>query len=162
MRRLVARFRKARSAVAAVEFAIAMPVFLMFIGGTLDFGFANYGRSALANAVAAGAHYAYLTVQSGGTVTASSLQTLIQTVSGLSNVTVTVTGPACYCVTGTGPTMASSTQCGTTPPGLCSDNTTPAGTYVIINATYAYQAMMPAYSHLAGATMTESATVQLK
>ncbi len=153
MRRLASHFRQAHSAVAAVEFALVMPVFLMFIGGTLDFGLANYGRSALANAVAAGAQYAYLT---GTGVSASNIKTMVQTVSGLSNVTATITGPAGYCVTGTGPTMT-----GAAAAINCADPST-FGTYVIISATYAYQPLMPAYSHLAGATATESATVQLK
>ncbi|MGE0420262.1 MAG: TadE/TadG family type IV pilus assembly protein [Acetobacteraceae bacterium] len=150
---MIAVLKSCRSGVAALEFALAVPVFLMFLGGTLDIGLANYGRSALANAVAAGAQYAFL---QGPAAPSAIIKTYVETVSRLGNVVANVTGPACYCVTGTGPTMTAA-GCAST----CSDGSA-AGYYMIISATYTHQALMPAYSLLGGAAVTESATVRLQ
>ena len=142
-----------RRGVAAVEFALTAPILAMFLGGTVDFGMISAGRSALANAVASGAEYAYLT---GTGVTAANIKTLVQTTSYLNTVVATVTGPACYCVTGTGPAMTSAT-CNST----CSDSST-AGSYVIISAVYTYTPILPNFSNVGTKTLTEAATVRLQ
>ena len=142
--------------MAAVEFAVAAPVFLFFLGGVVDFGLAYVGQSRLSAGVAAGAEYAILT---GASVTQDNIQTIVQNATGLSHLTVAVTGlspTACYCVSGTPPAVASAT-CGST----CA-NGARAGTYAFITATYAYQPIMPAYSHLTSPSIVESATVQIQ
>jgi Flp pilus assembly protein TadG len=148
----MARYRL-RHGTAAIEFAIACPVMLLFFGGLVDFGLALWAKSTLANAVAQGAYYAYVT---GTSVTSTNVQTLVQNSSGLSNVTATITGPACYCITGTPLALAAAT-CNTT----CADTTT-SGYYVKIKANYTYQSILPVYSHLNNPTLVESAIVRLK
>jgi Flp pilus assembly protein TadG len=146
------RYRPRRGS-AAIEFAIACPVMLVFFGGLVDFGLALWDKSTLANAVAQGAYYAYVT---GTSVTSTNVQTMVQSSSGLRNVTATVTGPACYCITGTPLALAAAT-CNTT----CADTTT-SGSYVKIVANYTYQSILPVYSHLNNPTLTESAIMRLK
>lgn len=145
--------RRPRAGSAAIEFAIACPVMLVFFGGLVDFGLALLAKSSLANAVAQGAYYAYVT---GTNVTSTNVQTLVQNSSGLSNVHATVSGPACYCITGTPLALAAAT-CNT----ACADTTT-SGAYVTITATYTYQSILPVYSRLNNPTLTESAIIRLK
>ena len=145
-------FPRCRRAVAALEFALTAPILLIVLGGTVDFGIANYTRTALANAVSVGAEYALLT---GSGVVGNNVKTLVQSSSFVSGVTATVTGPACYCVTGSAPTMSTAT-CNS----ACSDGST-AGSYIIISATYTYSGLLSSYSYPSGFTLTESATVRL-
>lgn len=153
MNRLARLWRHTKRGSAALEFAIACPVMLGFFGGVVDYGLAIWDKSMLANAVAQGAYYAYVT---GTTVTGTSVQSLVQQGSGLSNVTAHVTGPACYCITGSPLALAAAT-CNST----CADTTT-AGYYVAITASYTYQSILPLYSKLNNPTLTEQATVRLK
>jgi TadE-like protein len=155
-------WHRGRRAVAAVEFAVTAPTLLILLGGAADFGIVNYSRSALANAVASGAQYAYLT---GPTVSASSVQTLVQTTSRLPGVTATVGNPSCYCVTGTTPTMTlmASGTCSTSSPPTCSDGTTTsAGTYITISATFSYSTLFGGYAYPSVFNVTESATMRLQ
>jgi Flp pilus assembly protein TadG len=140
-------------AVAALEFAIALPTLLILLGGIVDFGQAMYCRNALANAIAAGAQYA---VMNAGTATSTTIQSMVQYVSGLTGITVKVTGPAGYCITGYPPAMTSATAGST-----CSDGST-AGTYAIINASYTYSGLMGSYSVPNLFSMSDSATVRLQ
>jgi Flp pilus assembly protein TadG len=140
-----------------LEFALATPLLVVMLGGAADYGLAQYYRTNLANAVAAGCQYAYLT---GTTVTAPNVKSVITNAMFLpagasSNLSLTVTGPAGYCVTGTGPTMSSVTA-----GSLCSDNSI-AGTYMIITATYTNTGLMNGFMSAATQAMTESATVRL-
>jgi Flp pilus assembly protein TadG len=144
---------RSRRGNAAIEFAIACPVMLVFFGGAVDFGLATWDKSILANAVAQSAYYAFST---GISVTSTNVQTLVQNSAGLSSVTANVTGPACYCITGS-PLALSAATCNST----CGDTTT-AGYYVKIVATYTYQSVLPVYSHLNNPTLTETAIVRLK
>lgn len=136
------------------------------LGGAADYGLAQFYRTNLANAVAAGCEYAYLLTQAGGTVTAPNVQTVVTNAMFLpagaaAKLTVAVTGPGGKsqpsggCVSGTGPSMTVATAGST-----CSDGST-AGTYVIISATYATTGLMNGFMSSATNTMTESATVRL-
>jgi len=144
---------------AALEFALTLPVLLMFLAGVTDFGLLYNAQAAIAGAVTAGAQYAYLT---GINVAPGNITTVVMQASGLAvasgtqPLSVSVTGPACYCVTGAPPALTSY-SCGASCP-----DTTPAGTYVVINASYTYHGMMPALSSLGVGTITQSATVRLK
>jgi Flp pilus assembly protein TadG len=145
-------FRHARRAVAAVEFALASPMLLMFLGGLVDFGFALADQSRMAGAVAQGAQYAYL---NPAAATSSTIQTMVTAGASLPGMTVAVTGPGYYCVTaGTPPVLTAATVSTT-----CLDGTS-AGLYVTIAATYRYPALMPA-SHLVGTTLTEALTARI-
>jgi Flp pilus assembly protein TadG len=144
-------------ATAALEFAVASPLLIIMLGGAADYGLAQYYRTNLANAVAAGAEYAYLT---GTGVTSTNIQSVITNTMYLptgasSNLSVLVTGPKGYCVTGSGPTMSAATAGST-----CSDGST-AGTYVIITATYTNTGIMNGFGASLSQPMTEAATVRL-
>jgi Flp pilus assembly protein TadG len=151
------RLVPARRATAAVEFAVASPLLVLLLGGAADYGLAQYYRTNLANAVAAGSEYAYLT---GINVTAANIRTVIQNTMFLpagasANLSTTVTGPAGYCVTGSTPTM--------TPQALassCADPTT-WGTYVIITSTYTNTGLMNGFMSTLSQPLSESATVRL-
>ena len=142
-------------AAAAVEFVLCTPLLILLLGGAHDFGLAQYSRATLANAVAAGAEYAYLT---GQAVTSANIQNVVIKTSFLTsaNLTVTVTGPTSYCVTGTGPTKSAAAY-----GSVCSDGST-AGLYVVITATYTNNGIMSGFMSAASYALTESATVMLK
>jgi Flp pilus assembly protein TadG len=55
--------------IAAVEFAIIMPVFLLILAGMFDFGWAFYWKHNVTNASRAGARYAVQAKVSGGSST---------------------------------------------------------------------------------------------
>ncbi len=148
-------FREARQAVAAIEFAIAAPVLLLMLSGALDFGFRQWTRSCLANAVAQGAYQAFLT---GPAVTAASIRTMVQADSSLSGVAVKrIAAPASYCPTGSPAALGAVVAAGST----CPDGTA-AGVYLTITATYTPVTFLPFYSGLGGRVLTESATVRLQ
>ena len=142
-------------AAAAVEFVLCTPLLILLLGGAHDFGLAQYSRATLANAVAAGAEYAYLT---GQAVTSANIQNVVIKTSFLTsaNLTATVTGPTSYCVTGTGPTKSAAAY-----GSVCSDGST-AGLYVVITATYTNNGIMSGFMSAASYALTESATVMLK
>ena len=147
------RIAGARRGSAAIEFAFACPTVLLLFCGMADYGMALWDKSMLANAVAQGGYYAFLT---GTSVSGTTVQTMVQRASKLSGVSATVTGPACYCITGS-PLALSSATCGAT----CADGTT-VGNFVKIVATYTYSSILPAYSTLNNPTMTEQTIVRLK
>ena len=146
----------AERATAALEFAMATPLLVLMLGGAADFGLAQFYKTNLANAVAAGAQYAYLT---GTSVTSANIQTVVTDAMYLptgasANLAFTITGPRGYCVTGAGPTMSAATAGST-----CSDGST-AGTYVIISVTYTNTGIVAGMFNWPLA-ITESATVRL-
>jgi Flp pilus assembly protein TadG len=146
-----------KRATAALEFAVASPLLIMMLGGVADYGLAQFYRTNLANAVAAGAEYAYLT---GPGVVTQNIQTVVTNAMFLPPGAITnlvVTAPvADYCVTGTGPTMTVVASL----PATCTDGSA-AGTYVIITATYTNTGLMNGFGAALSQPMTESATVRL-
>jgi Flp pilus assembly protein TadG len=153
--------------VAALEFAITLPILMYFMGGITDFGIIYYRLSCLSTAVAAGAEYASLTDQRsppGPALTAANVQTVMQNAAtqSMPNVTTsaTVVGPACYCITGSSPnsTMGtSSVTCGST----CTNGT--AQKYVQLTLTSTYTPILPLLSRVVGAqTLTKTAWVPLQ
>jgi Flp pilus assembly protein TadG len=152
-----ARDAASRRATAALEFALATPMLVVLFGGAADYGLAQFYRTNLANAVAAGCEYAYLT---GNTVTASNIQVVVQNMMFLpagaaANLSVNVTGPKGYCVTGSGPTMSAASV-----PSTCSDGSA-AGNYVLITATYTNTGLMHGFMSTTTQPITESATIRL-
>ncbi len=164
MKALLRWCRLAARGVAAVEFAITLPILLFFLGGVTDFGIVYYRQSCLSTAVAAGAEYASLTDQRSPPVTAANIQTVMtnaaaQSMPGLT-VTSTASNPAlCYCITGASPnsTLTSAT-CGS----ACASGGT-AGKYVQLTLTHNYTPMLPTLSQLVGTqTLTKTAWVPLQ
>lgn len=148
--------------VAALEFAITLPIVLALFGAVTDFGLAFYSKSCLASAVSAGAEYAILIDQRAQTLTTANIQTVMQDAlaQSLPNATVTPSA-ACYCVTG-----SSTSSWNTNVPVSCLTGTTCAtgySKYVQLTLSYNYNAMLPAYSLMSDTTtLTESAWVPLQ
>jgi hypothetical protein len=163
-----------RRGIAALEFALIVPVLLLMLGGVADFGLLMVGKGQLANGLAQGVQYALLTGSSvvgtgSGTATVQSVESVVKSAAALSGVkpavTVTVTGPACYCVSSnypatltSAPYPLSANACAGTCPSLAAA----PGAFVIINASYAYQPLMPLYSKLANTTVSETVTVRVQ
>ena len=153
IRKTLPRVAKDQLGLAALEFAISMPVMLLLLGGLTDFSLAFWNKGMLASAVAAGAEYAAIV---GPNVSASAIQSIVMQKLSLPTSDVTVTGPACYCVSGT-PAAASNQACASS----CPNNTVP-GTYVVISAKYTYAPLLPYYSSLASVMLMETTMARLK
>jgi Flp pilus assembly protein TadG len=156
--KIFTRFHRHRRAVAAVEFALAVPVLAWAFAGATDFTFAQWRRSALSSAVAQGAYYTFRT---GPTVSTTTVQSLVQNAAAFSGVSVnTIAAPACYCPAGTPAVLGSTVACGST----CTDNST-AGQYLTITATYTLSSFFPGhslYNLIGGAAISDSVTVRLQ
>ena len=139
--------------VAALEFAIVLPVLLALLGCLADFGLAFWYKGLLAASVAQGAQYAFLARMNLST---AAVQGIVGRKLSLPPDAVVVTAPACGCASGM-PATVSGTACGATCP-----NGATAGAYVTITARYAYTPIMPLYSWLAGTTLVESTTMRLR
>jgi Flp pilus assembly protein TadG len=158
-----------RRATAAVEFAVASPLFVLALGGSADYGLAQFYRANLSNAVAAGSEYAYF---QGTTVSTSNITSVVTNVMNLpagasSNLAVNYTsapatsGPGWYCLSvSAGVTTLTSSTSG----GSCTSDgsTTTAGYYVTISATYTNTGLMHGFMSTVSQPITETATVRLK
>ncbi len=93
--------------VAAAELAILLPVLLLMLFGTIEFGMMMYGREVVTNATREGARLGI--VAQSPAVTAGEMITQARnylTGTGVSTGSVTFTVPACCGTTGTPVTMA--------------------------------------------------------
>ncbi len=143
------RWRASRRgrATAGIEFALAFPIMLLFMGAALDFGMINFYASGVEHAAAAGAQYALV---KGNTVTGANVQKAIQGAVSLPvsvSATITVPGnatspaaaPACGCVTGaTGGFSVVAATCGST----CAIDGSAAVYYMYITASANYSPMV--------------------
>ena len=95
-----------RGAVAA-EFAILLPVLLLIVFGTIEFGMMMYGREVVTNATREGARYGII-VQTPVVTSAQmiTLATNYLTGTGVNPASVTFSVPACCGTTGTPVTLA--------------------------------------------------------
>ena len=60
-------FIKSEKAASAIEFAIILPVFLLFIFGIIQLGYVMWGYASLEYALTAGARFAYVYPTSSAT-----------------------------------------------------------------------------------------------
>lgn len=142
-----------RRAVAAAEFAIAVPVVLALMGWIFDFSTMQRNRAQLVNGVANAAQYAIL---SGASVNTATLVSIAQKTSMLTGVAASVTGPGCYC-TLYSPTRLTASTCGVT----CANGVV-AATYVTVTATYSFVPMLPGLSQVVNTTLSETRSVLLQ
>jgi Flp pilus assembly protein TadG len=155
-----------RSGVAAIEFALVVPVLLMIVGGLSDFPVALLDEIQIATGVADGAAYAFSKAQNiSGTlapVSSSDVQSKVLGAINLPNVTVTVTPPTLGCVShNTTSTPPVTTLIPATAGSTCGASNNPPGTYMVITASYVYSPVMPLYSQLTSTTLTKSVVVRL-
>ena len=91
----------------ATEFAILLPVLLLIVFGTVEFGMMMYGREVVTNATREGARYGIVAqappVTSGEMITQA---TNYLTGTGVNPASVTFSVPACCGATGTPVTLA--------------------------------------------------------
>jgi len=171
--------------LAAIEFAMLVPVYLLILVGAVDMGGMLYTTYQLEQAVAAGADYAAVNSSNvnstNGATLASSIATIIENANGSAwaNDTIvvnngpseTVTGGSgsaggtasnansCYCPTGSPPTWSwgSAVTCGS----ACTGGGQ-AGKFVTITASVAYTPLLTTYGLIPNNTITQSATVEVQ
>jgi Flp pilus assembly protein TadG len=183
LRARLASLWRSRDAIAAIEFAFVMPVFLILLVGVVDFGMALLDDYRLDQAVAAGAEYAAVNAadvnSTSGATLASSIATAVEDANGTSwandvvvvndgptetvtNGTATASGTAanannCYCPTGSPPNWSwgSSATCGST----CSGGGV-AGKFVTIAATVTYTPFIGLYNFIGTKTLQQNTVVE--
>lgn len=171
------------SGIAAVEFALIAPIFVLILAGTIDLGIQIYLEAKIGAAVAAGAEYAAVNASSVNSANGASLASAIANVaanangSGWENSSVvvnngpsaTVTGgtlsaggtaanaDSCYCPTGSPPNWSWGTAvaCGS----ACTGGGI-AGKFVTVTASRSVTPLFPAFNFVRGSTITQSALVQ--
>jgi Flp pilus assembly protein TadG len=173
-----------RSAVAALEFALIAPTFIMAFAGVVDVGTALLVRMRLEATIAAGENYALLAANiskigtSNEATLASNIATIVTGSTGATadatvvvnngkNVTVvagtatpggTASTPSqCYCPTGapSGWTWGSAVTCGS----ACTGGGT-AGKFVAITASFNYTPFFASYGFVSNGAITAGALVQ--
>ncbi|HWY17018.1 MAG TPA: TadE/TadG family type IV pilus assembly protein [Rhizomicrobium sp.] len=174
---------RANDGIAAVEFAILVPVFLILLMGTTDLGQMLYAYYKLDQAVAAGAEYAALNAanvtSTNGAALASSIATIVESANGSSwaNDTIVVNnGPTVTVTSGTAvssgtASSADSYYCLTGSPGSWSWGTAnatqvacagggSAGKFVTVTATYSYHPVLKIYNFITDSTLSQSSVVE--
>jgi len=173
----------ADSGIAAVEFAILVPVMLILLMGGTDLGQMLYAYYRLDQAVAAGAEYAALNATSvnstSGAALASSIATVVESANGTAwandtivvnnGPTVTMTGGAAgssgtasnadsyYCLTGSPGSWSWGTAHSTQ---VSCGATGTAGKFVTVTATYSYHPVLKIYSFITDSTLSQSSAVE--
>lgn len=141
---------KDRSGIAAVEFAMIVPVLILLALATSDLGLAIYANMQVEDSAAAGVGYAFL---HGYDATAIS-----NAVTGATHLTGLAASPApsefCGCPNGSG---VAAVSCGST----CSTGNT-AGTYVAASATMVYHTLISYPIVPDQYTFVHRATVRIK
>ena len=171
--------------VAAIEFAMLVPVYLLLLVGMVDMGGMLYSSYQLESAVAAGSEYAAVNAANvngtNGTTLANSIAGIVENANGSASANdtvvvnngpvVTVTGGSassggtatnansCYCPTGSPPNWSwgSAATCGST----CSGGGQ-AGKFVTITASVAYSPLLSTFGLIKNGTLTQNATVQVQ
>ena len=148
------------SGVAAVEFALVLPMLILLLIGCCDAGFMFYRQIQVDAAALAGATYAARFGWATNTTSASqqsqaNIQAAAQDASALgSQVAVTATLTTGCLSTSTGQLFASGAS-------QCSGNVT-SGTYVTVAATFAYTTIIPYPGLSQPSTLSGSATVRIQ
>jgi Flp pilus assembly protein TadG len=149
-----------RRAVAAMEFGLALPFLAMMVAGAADFGFAQWHRSAMSNAVAQGAYYAF---KNGATVVPANVQSVVQTTPGVT--VAAIRAASCFCPSGVTATSAATLGTAVTCASTCPDGST-AGKYLTIPASYTLTSFFPLHSKYnffgTGDVITETVVVRLQ
>jgi Flp pilus assembly protein TadG len=140
--------RRDRRGIAALEFALALPVLLLVMGTLIDVGLIWRARGKLAVAVEAGEQYAVLT---GTTATVTNMVNAICAAAATISTSCGVTGtpapvivvaasaPTCGCVSTTsGVSTLTATSCGTTCAAGATAGGGTAGSFLKLSASYTY------------------------
>jgi Flp pilus assembly protein TadG len=176
-------FRGDERGVAAVEFALVIPLLAVILAATVDFGLELFLKEQLDDSVSAAANYALVNAQqvssSNGAALATALASLIANThgtnwaSGAATVnngpTASTTGSSggsasgadsCYCPTGTaatGVTWGGPTSCGS----RCSSGAL-AGKFVLVSASATYSPLFPGFGFVKSGQLTSASLVQVQ
>jgi Flp pilus assembly protein TadG len=165
---IVSRLLRAgeNAGAAAVEFAFFVPLFLIIVAGTVDFGYLIYITSQLTFAVSAGSQYAEnnaAMVSSNPSGLSTNIQTVVENANGAGWATGTVNvnngndSTHCYCPTGSPGswTWGSAVACGSS----CAGGGV-AGQFVAITASRSVSPLFPTYGLAYNGTISRSAMVE--
>lgn len=112
--RIPPRRSRRESGAALVELALALPLLVVMVVGTLDFGRAFRTAMVLTNAARAGAQYGALNLGKSGDFTGmQSAATTVLTANGLGSTPTPTTTRTCYCVPAAG-TFGAAVACTST------------------------------------------------
>ena len=147
---IVHRTMRSRRGTAAVEFALATPLFLILLLGVVDVGFGTYQSMQVQDAAEAGALYAAINGWDS-----TGISTAVVNATGASGMAAS---PApvkfCGCPTTSGLTTVLCTA-------TCTGGVTP-GTYVQVNASMPYQVTLPFPGLPIPSTLTGQLTIRLQ
>jgi Flp pilus assembly protein TadG len=144
MMSIIRHFKRDRSGVAAIEFALVVPMLMVLTMGLIDFSMYIGTRIELEQALRAGGQFALQDHTDTTTITSA-----VQGATNLSSVSVTVGGLACECTGGVTATCKGSNNY-----ALCSDGSAPAA-YITLSGSTTYDPIF-----LALATFTSNMSVQ--
>jgi Flp pilus assembly protein TadG len=176
---------RANAGIAAIEFAVIVPVFLIMLMGTIDTGQMLYAYYQLDQAVAAGSQYAALNAanvtSTNGASLASYIATVVENANGTAwaNDTVVVNnGPSVtvtngtassggtaanadnfYCITGSAPNWTWGTSYSSQV--SCTGGGT-AGKYVTVTASYNYVPILSIYAFITSGTLSQSTALRVQ
>ncbi len=129
--RLAQSFAAGRSGLAAIEFAIIAPIFVMALVCSADLGLAFYHAMQVEAAAQAGAEYAAIQGFNAGGISSA----VANSTTGFSISATPAPSQSCGCPSNSGVTQVA---CGTT----CADGTV-AGSYVTVSAASTYATIIP-------------------
>jgi Flp pilus assembly protein TadG len=139
-----------RSGVAAIEFALAAPILVAAFVGIADVGMGIYKQMQLVNAVQAGARYAMINGWNS-----AQIQNAVTSATDLTAVSATP-APTTSCGCPSNATIIAAT-CGST----CASSAA-AGTYVTVNAQFAYTPVIPFVGFGGAVTLVAQSTVRIQ
>lgn len=138
-----------RKGTAAIEFALASPIFLALILGVVEIGFGAYQAMQTQDAAEAGALYA---AEHGWN--SAGISAAVVNATGASGMTASpAPSEFCGCPTATGVTVVACTA-------TCTGGTAP-GVYVQVNATLPHPTILPGLSSLPS-SFTFQSTVRIQ
>lgn len=151
-RRRAAALWRARDGVAAVEFALIVPLLILLLGGAVSLGDALRVRIAVGNAARAGAAWAQLNGFDANGIAAAA-----QAATALTGVAVTATVSAASC---TSPASLLLAPAGAA--ALCPATGAPPGTYAGVAASVSYTYVIPLPGLPTTTTIAASAVARVR
>jgi Flp pilus assembly protein TadG len=147
---LIKQLLRDRSGVAAIEFAFAAPILVTALVGIVDVGMGLYKQMQLVNAVEAGVQYA---MTNGWNST--QIQNVVVNATDLAAVNATP-APTKSCGCPSSATIVTAT-CGS----ACASGSL-AGTYITVNAQFAYTPVIPFPGFGGATTLVAQSTVRIQ
>ncbi len=150
--------RKGERGAALVELAFALPLLVVILVGTIDFGRAFRTAMVVTNAARAGALYGSQSLANSGNITGMvNTADAVLTANGLTSGSTPTAQQSCYCANNAGTYGGSSVPCNT----VCS-----GGQHLVVNVTVTATrtfSMIASFPGLpSGVTITRGATARVQ